>query len=209
MCINKTPPDPLCHKIVQKITVVKTDSAGTELWRYEHNNGGYIDQLGPVYEVPDGKGFMFYAIYDDIFVDTAYHYIFVQLNADGKIIRSTDLEHLQDVENVTVHQTNSQLKSMVIWNNPRAIVFFEINGYPVEKRLLSSDYSIFTQTSENSFIAIRGRSLVKLDASGNKTIWEIPIPNSTVFGNPGQIIQTNDGGYMIISNIQKSSTTWP
>jgi hypothetical protein len=208
MCINQSPPDSACYKLDYKITLVKSDSDGIETWRYVFNNGGFVDQLGPVFESADGNTYSVYSAYNNDYDSVYRHQLFIQLTKDGKLKNVVNISDVAERENMSPLQFSGNLKSLVITKDPPVIVFFKPDGNPVEKLILSNEYSGLTQISDTEVMAVQNRNPVKFNTSGKPT-WEAILPYSTKIGKVSEVIPTSDGGGIILSNIQNSSTTWP
>ena len=207
-CINRSVPDPVCYKPVYRITVVKSDTNGSEIWRYQYHNGGFVDELGPVYESPEGNGYSVFAGYSDIYENVTNQQLLIRLTSAGNLTNIVNLSDLPERKFVLHNQSSGQRTTRLVTRRPPTLVFFDPEGNPVEKQFLNPDFSGLTQISDNEFTAMKGRNPVKFDSTG-KITWEAIVPNSTEIGSVSQVIPTADGGVMVMSNIQKSSTTWP
>lgn len=207
MCLSQIPPNPVCYRTVQRITIVKTDSSGNELWRYIHDNGGFLDSFGPVFEAPDDRSVTVFAQYDDVYENGLNQKVLLRLTANGDLISVTNFDQIP----VRRENNSSQLdlpKEYVVLDPP-FVIHFNQTGAPVAKRDLGPGYSFLTQVSDDSFIFVLNGNLVEIDSTGDNTGWSAGLPSSAIYAETHRIFPTRDGGYLVMSDTRRSSTTWP
>jgi hypothetical protein len=186
--------------------VVKIDYAGHEVWRYLPDHAADIDHLGPVYETGENTGYLISENFHDANVTNKYS--FIHLTTGGTLIKNIKLDDLPEISIQSSPGVGEKQKTFIVQKNPPTIVITDINGTPTEKLTVYLNEKVVTTTSDGNFIMFRGQNLIKKNFDGS-TIWVSEISNSTSLGEITRISQTNDGGCVILGDIQKRSTTWP
>jgi hypothetical protein len=198
----------MCEKNVERIIIAKIDSNGNVSWRYNHNNGGYVRQFGPIYKISGDQGYIIHINYINIYDPIPEHYTFIHVTTDGHLNNTTELDALPNFTSKSNSQLKEKSKSFVTLKYPPTIVFIETNGTIIGKQSLNPKFQTVLLTSDGGVIATSGQSLIKFNSS-ESFLWEKNYSSSTNIGKIKQIIETSDHGYLILGELTRETTTWP
>jgi hypothetical protein len=215
--VNK---DGICYSDpVRAITLVKADPDGTVSWQHDFPN--YSSDSSSIIEMKDGRGYL------ALFGDTL-----IQLSPAGTVTNTTQLRNVPVFSPTSSGQTMKDndsilLGTMILWFDadgritgmeplPAGPIGTSTQDGRITGREPLSDKQVGTPTRDGGFLMVDAKYLkpsdqwvlqtevAKYNPDGS-VAWNNRIVSPYVFFTLTRVIQTSDGGYIILSQTDNQS----